>query len=171
MLHILTNPYTSSFLRLPLHRIILIKLQTNTIDTMPLIRRRRISLPLKHMSQMPSTITAHNLDPLHAKRLIRVAGDSSRHGIEKSRPTAAGLELVVGFVERGLAAGAGVDAGGRGVFVVLASEGGFGALLAEDAELLWISSLAPILPGIIKVRHHARSLPLLNCACHSSSLF
>ena len=45
---------------------------------------------------------------------------------------------MVGFVQGGAAAGAGVDAGGGIVLVVGAAAGGFGAFFAEDAELLWI---------------------------------
>ena len=63
----------------------------------------------------------------------------SRHSawnrIEIGRPSAAGLEFVGGFVKRGVAAGAGVDAGGGHMFVVGASVGGFGAFFTEDAKL------------------------------------
>lgn len=57
--------------------------------------------------------------------------------IEESWPAAAGLELVRGFVEGCVAAGAGIDAGGGRVLVVFAAVGGFGAFFAEDAELFW----------------------------------
>ena len=42
---------------------------------------------------------------------------------------------MVGFVERGVAGGAGVDAGVGLVFVERVREGGFRAFFAEDAEL------------------------------------
>jgi len=62
--------------------------------------------------------------------------NSSRHCIKERRPAAARLELVGCFVERRIAGSAVVRALGRKVFIVLAGEGGFGALLADDAELL-----------------------------------
>jgi hypothetical protein len=85
---------------------------------------------------MPSTITAHNLRPLHAKRAVRVSCYRTLNRIEIRRPSAAGLEFVGRFVQRGVAADAGVNAGGWLVFVVFAGEGRFRALFAEDAELL-----------------------------------
>ncbi len=111
------------------------KPQTNTINTMPLIRRRRIPLALKNMPQMASTVTAHNLRPLHPKRPVHVPRHRPRDAVEIRRPPAAGLELVRRLVERCGAARARVDARGGGVFVVAAGEGRLGAFLAEDAEL------------------------------------
>ena len=102
---------------------------------MPLIRRRRIPLPLKHMSQMPSTITTHNLRAIHPKRAIRMPRHRPGDTIEVCGPAASGFEFVRCAVERGVAGGAAVGAGGGGVFVVGAGEGGFGAAGAEDAEL------------------------------------
>jgi len=125
-------------LLLALNRIILIKLDTNTINTMPLIRRRRIPLPLNHMPQMPTAITTHNLRPLHPKRAVRVPGHGARHGVEEGRPAAAGLELVARVVEGCLAACAGVDARCGGVLVVFAGVGRFGAFFADYAELLCV---------------------------------
>jgi len=61
----------------------------------------------------------------------------SRNGVEEGRPAAAGLEFLVGFVERRIAGCAGVDAGGGEVLVEGAGEGGFGTFLADDAELFW----------------------------------
>lgn len=61
----------------------------------------------------------------------------SRDGVEVGRPAAAALELVRGRVERRVAGGAVVGAGGGEVLVVLAGVGCFGALFADDAELLW----------------------------------
>lgn len=103
---------------------------------MPLIRGRRIALPLEHMPQMPAAIRAHNLRPHHAKRRILMPHDGARHRVEKGGPAAAGLEFLLRRVERRVAAGARVDARGGGVLVVFAAVGGFGALGAEDAELL-----------------------------------
>ena len=52
-------------------------------------------------------------------------------------PSAAGLELVRGFVKWGAASGACVDAVAGIVLVVGAASGGFGALFAENTELFW----------------------------------
>ena len=117
-------------------RIILPKLNTNTIDTMPLIRGRIIPLPLEHMSQMATTITAHDLRPFHAERAVRMSRHCTWDAVEIRRPAAAGLEFVGRFVQRGVAGCAGVGAVCGRVFVVFACEGGFGAFFAEDAELL-----------------------------------
>lgn len=59
---------------------------------------------------MPPTVTTHNLRPLHPKRTIREPLHSTRNRIEVCGPAAAGLELVVGFVEGRVAAGTGIDA-------------------------------------------------------------
>lgn len=104
---------------------------------MPLVRRRRVSLALEHMSQVASAVAANNLRPLHAESAVCVPCDGARDCVEESRPAAAGLELVLGRVDGRVAAGTVIGAGARGVLIVLAGEGRFGALLAEDAELLW----------------------------------
>ena len=83
---------------LHLRLLILRKPQTNTVHTMPLISRRRISLPLKHMSQMPPAVITHNLRPLHAKRAVGISLHSTRHRVEIRRPATARLEFVRGFV-------------------------------------------------------------------------
>jgi hypothetical protein len=63
--------------------------------------------------------------------------NGARNAVEVGRPAAAGAEFVGGAVQWGRAAGAGVDARVRVVLVVFAGAGGFGAFLAEDAELFW----------------------------------
>lgn len=119
--------------------LLLPKSQTNTINTMPLIRRRRIPFPLEHMAQMAPAITAHNLGALHAERAIRMPRHGPRDAVEIRRPAATRFELVRGEVEGRGAGGAAVGARGGGVFVVGAGEGAFGAAGAEDAELFcWI---------------------------------
>lgn len=102
---------------------------------MPLIRRRLIPLALEHVPEVAAAVRAHDLGALHAERAVRVALDGARHGVEEGGPAAARLELVRRLVQRRVAAGARVDAGAGGVFVVGAGEGGLGALFAEDAEL------------------------------------
>ena len=103
---------------------------------MPLIRRRRVPFPLKHVPQMPAAIRADNLGARHAKGTVRVPGHGAGDVVKVGRPAAAGLELVVGLVERSAAAGAAIDALGGHVLVVGAGEGGFGAFFAEDTELV-----------------------------------
>lgn len=103
---------------------------------MPLIRRIGVALALEHMPQMAAAIAAHDLRPLHPKRPVRVAGDGAGDGVEEGGPAAAGLEFLVGAVEGRLAGGAGVEALGGVVLVEFAGEGGFGAFLADDPELL-----------------------------------
>lgn len=122
-------------LRPPLPHLLILKVQTNTINTMPLIRRRRVPLPLKHMPQVPAAVRARNLRPCHAEGAVGVADDSAGDGIEVGGPAAAGFELMGGAVEGRGAGGAGVGAGRGGVLIVGAGEGGFGAFFAEDAEL------------------------------------
>jgi hypothetical protein len=102
---------------------------------MPLVRRRLITLALEDVSQMPATITAHDLCPRHPKRTIGVSCHCTRNAIEVCWPSAAGVELVGGFVEWGVASCAGIDALVGHVLVVFASKGSFGTLFAEDAEL------------------------------------
>lgn len=111
------------------------KLQTNAINTMPLVRWRRVPFALEHMSQMAPTVRTHNLRPHHAEGLVLVARHGAGYCIEEGGPSAAGLELLVCGVEGRIAGGAGVDAHGRVVLVELAGEWGFGALFPDDAEL------------------------------------
>lgn len=103
---------------------------------MSLVGRRRVSLSLENVSQMTATITADDLRPAHAERSVCVSGDGAGHSVEEGGPAAAGLEFVVGFVQSRAATGAVVDPRGWGMLVVFPSEGGFGAFLAEDTELL-----------------------------------
>lgn len=86
-------------LTLLLNRILVGELQTNTVDTMPLISRGRISLALEHMSQVSSTVAAHDLDSLHAKRTVDMSRHSAGHRVEESGPATPGLELLVCSVE------------------------------------------------------------------------
>ena len=87
---------------------------------MSLVRRRGVSLSLEDMSQVTSTVAAHNLCPLHAKRAVGVSSHRSRNGVKECRPAAARLELVLSSVDGRIAAGASVSAGGWRVLVVLA---------------------------------------------------
>lgn len=66
---------------------------------MPLIRRRRIPLPLKHMPQMSSTLRTNNLGPRHPKRTIRVSRHRARDTVKIRRPAAAGFEFMGSAIE------------------------------------------------------------------------
>jgi hypothetical protein len=103
---------------------------------MTLVGRGRISLALENVTEMATTVGADNLSALHAESSVSVSGNGTGDGIEESRPAAARLELVVGLVERSLAASTGVDALRRHVLVKVAAVGRLGALFAENAELL-----------------------------------
>ena len=104
---LISQALNSIFLpRLRILPLLLSKLQTNAIHTMPLIRRRGISLALEHMPQMAPTFTAHDLRPRHPKRAIRMPRHSARNAVEIRRPPAAGLELVRRFVEGCIASSA-----------------------------------------------------------------
>lgn len=85
---------------------------------------------------MATTVRADDLRAAHAERAIHPALHGARDAVEVRRPAAARRELVLGRVQRCGAPGAGVGAGARGVLVVLAGVRRFGALFAEDAELL-----------------------------------
>lgn len=93
------------------------------------------------MSQVPATVTAHDLSAFHPKRAIRVSLDCSRHRVEVRRPATAGLELVGGVVERCVAARTVVCALRGLVFVVFAGEGAFGVFFAKNAELFFLASV------------------------------
>ncbi len=110
------------------HRIILVKLQADTVHAMPLVCGCRISLALEYVSEVSTTVGADDLRARHAEGAIRVSCHSTWNIVEICRPATSTLELVVGFVERRIAASASVDTSIGQVLVVLAGEGGFGAL-------------------------------------------
>ncbi len=103
---------------------------------MSLICRGREALAFEDMAEVAAAVGADNLGPRHAIGLVLVASDGSGEAVEVSGPAAAGLELVVGLVQRSIAAGARVDALAGVVLVKLPRSCGFSALLPEDAELL-----------------------------------
>lgn len=85
---------------------------------------------------MSATIAADNLGALHAEGPVDVSGNRPRDRVKVCGPAAAGIELVRGLIERGIAAGAGVDALGWIVLVVLTGERRLSPFLTEDPELL-----------------------------------
>ena len=130
-----SNLYLRRVLRLSFLQSPFPKLNTHTINAMPLIRRCIIPLALKYMSKMSPTICTHNLRPTHPKSAIFMSYNGTWYRVEKRRPAAAGFEFVGCFIKRGVTAGAGVDAVRREVLVVFAAERRLGSLFAEDSEL------------------------------------
>lgn len=103
---------------------------------MSLIGRRREALALEHMAQVPPAVGAYNLCAHREHGAVLVAHNGAGNAVKVSGPPAAAAELVRGLVEWRFAAGAGVDALGRVVLVVLPCAGGFSAFFTEHAELL-----------------------------------
>jgi hypothetical protein len=108
------------------------EVDTDAVHAMSLILRVVELFALEDVPQMSSAVVAHNLRPPTVRSLF----DGTGEGVPEGGPPAAGIELVVRFVERRIAALAGVDAGFRVVLIEWAGTGVFGALLAEDSELL-----------------------------------
>lgn len=133
--------------------ILCIKFNAHTVNTMPFIRWRIITLSLRkrinprmqqqppsatnleHMSQMPTTIRTHNLRPLHPKRAIRMSNHRARHRIEKRRPATSALEFMAGSVQWCRARRAVICPTAGRVFIVFTCECWLGAFFANDAEL------------------------------------
>jgi hypothetical protein len=115
------------------------------------------------MTQMPATVAADNLCPLHAEGTICMSCDCSRNGVIVGRPAAARLEFVVRFVEGRIATGAGVDTRVRHVLIVFTSAGSFGALLTKNSKLFCDQKSAQ------RYRHKILQdlQPLFSTACHS----
>jgi hypothetical protein len=111
---------------------------------------------------MPSAVVANNFRP----PAIRSLPDGIGKRVPEGGPPAAGIELVVCFVERRVAALAGIDAGFRVVLVEWAGAGVFGALLAKNAELLW--AILAYARGVVWVKG---DVPGDSCVCHSPSGF
>ena len=61
--------------------------------------------------------------------------------VEIRRPAAAGFEFMGRSIEGGIAAGASIDTTAGHVLVIRAGIGGFGTLLTEDTELLYVGAL------------------------------
>lgn len=85
---------------------------------------------------MAATFGADNLGPEHPPGAILVPGDSARQAVEVGRPSTAGLELVVGLVQRRIATSTAIHALGGVVLVILPSSRRLSALLSENSELL-----------------------------------
>jgi len=128
-----------------LNGVILVEGERDSVHTVTLVSRSRISLALEDVTEMATTVGADNLSTLHTEGAVGVSGHGTRDSIEESRPAAARLELVVGLVERSLTAGTGVDTLGGHVLVKVAAVRRLGALVTEDAELLRAQLSLPLL--------------------------
>lgn len=117
---------------------ILCKPQTNTIHTVTLIGRGRIPFTLEDMTKMASTVAAGNFRALHTKGAVHMSLYSTGNRVKIGRPATAGLELVIGLVQRCVAAGAVINTRGRGVGVIFTSSRALCPLLAEDPELFYM---------------------------------
>lgn len=115
------------------------KVEADAVDAVALVGRGGMALALEDVAEVAAAVAADNLGAGHAERAVLVARHGAGDAVVVGRPAAAGLELVVGLVEGRVAAGAGVDARLRAVFVVLARAGTLGTLFAQDAELLCLS--------------------------------
>lgn len=104
---------------------------------MSLIGRRREPLTLEDMAQMTATVAAYYLGPLHSKCVVHMPRHRARNRIEIRGPTAARLEFVTGFIERGFTAGTGIYALRWVVRIVFASSSTLGTFLSKDSELFY----------------------------------
>jgi hypothetical protein len=107
---------------------------------MSLISRGGVSLALKDMAKMTTTVVADNFCALHSKGIVHMSLHSARDGVKVCWPATAGFELVVGRIERSIAASASIHALGWVMGIVFSCARAFGALLTEHTELLCINS-------------------------------
>ena len=119
LLQPLLGTLTMQSLTLPVF-ILCTKIDANAVHTMPFVLRVPEPLALENVSQMTSTVVAYDLRPHHAEARIWPLSHSARYGVPEGRPAASRVEFVVRFVERRVAGGAGVDAGGGVVLIVVA---------------------------------------------------
>ena len=73
---------------------------------MPLVRRRRVPLPLEHVPEVAAALAAGDLGARHAERGVGVPGHGAGEGVEVGGPAAAGFELVRRAVQGRVAGGA-----------------------------------------------------------------
>lgn len=103
---------------------------------------------------MPPTILTQYLRPHHPKSRILFPHQRSRNRIKERRPSTSALELLLCCIQRCIAPRAGVHALVGVVFVVLAGVRGFGARLAQDAELFGGENSAPFGVGLLDGEGH-----------------
>ena len=78
---------------------------------MPLVGRCGISFSFEYVSQMSATVAAHDLRAPHSEGIIGMPSHGTGDTVEVGRPAAARLKLVIGSVQRCIAACAGIHAG------------------------------------------------------------
>lgn len=107
---------------------------------MPLVGGGRVAFALEDVPEMSTAVGADDLDPSHSQRSILMSGHGAGDAVKVGRPPAARGELVVRLVQRGVAAGTGVDSRLGRVLVELAAAGPLCTLFTQDAELLcgWV---------------------------------
>jgi hypothetical protein len=120
-----------------------LKLDRQTVHTMPLIRCSKL-LSFEHMSQMPSTVTTCNLCPHHSICRISVSVHCPRNLSIKRRPSTATTKLTVRSEQGSTTSTAFINSFFI-KFVVLSSAGWFSALLSQDVEFLSSEELLPFL--------------------------
>jgi hypothetical protein len=120
-----------------------LKLDRQTIHTMPLIRCSKL-LSLEHMSQMPSTVTTRNLCPHHSICRISVSFHRPRNLSVKRRPSTTTTKLTVRS-ENGVATSTAFIHSFFIEFIIFSSTGWFSALLSQDVEFLSSEELLPFL--------------------------
>lgn len=86
------------------------EIQTDAVDTVPLIGRGRITFALEDVAEVASAVGADDLGPRHAEGAVFVPGDGAGDAVEVGRPATPGLELVVCLVQRRVAARTSIDA-------------------------------------------------------------
>lgn len=137
---------------------------------MALIRRVGEALALEDVAEVAAAVGTGDLDSFHEHAGVLEAFDGAGDAVEVGGPAAAAAELVRCLVQGGVTPGACVHTLRRVVLVKLAGPGRLGALLAEDAELLWCECEMRIVQGRI-CSTCLEFLPLFNTARHSSSDF
>ena len=86
---------------------------------------------------MPAAVGANDLRPRDSHTTVFVSLHRARDAVKIGGPATTGVKLGASCVQRRVAPGAGVHALVGVVLVVRPRAGGFGALLAEYAELFW----------------------------------
>lgn len=112
------------------------KFQADAVDAVSLICGCGVPFPFENMAQVSAAVGTDNLGSFHTPRAVGVASHGTRDAVKVRGPAAAGLELVVGLVQRSFTASTGVDTVIREELVVLSGARSLGALLPQDSELL-----------------------------------
>jgi hypothetical protein len=133
MSYLITGP-SESF---PSLLVLRAKVNADTVDTMPFVLWVSKLLALENVTQMSTTVIAHNLSAHHAQSPILLLSYSTGNRVPEGGPSTPRLKLVVRFIKWRVAGTAGIDAGVGGVLIIFAAARHLGPFLAENAELLW----------------------------------